>query len=210
MSHFGTFSQHAVLIGVWLFPTLLIAQEESGGEVETQTQEQQPPADELTPYQLDVKYARTRMLLAKAELLIALETNQQVPGTVAKLAIERLRSNLAVAEEQLHEAELASVGGQDRIRLRHAEEKIRLAKMHLENGRKLQESGMISELELDRLRLKYEFAKLHLVILKRPQHFSTLLHYLESKVDRLGEEILDLDQRLSKMEPARSALPESN
>jgi dephospho-CoA kinase len=172
-------------------------------------QETDKAAAQLSRYHLTVQYAETRMQLAEVELRHALEANQSSPGMIPKIRIERLRSNLVVAKEQFNEASLASTGGPERVRLVHAEEKIRLARLDLETGQRLRDEGMITELELERLRLKYQLAKLNLVIIENPDSFVTLLNYIEAKVDRMGEEILSLDQRISKLEPTRGVHPKN-
>ena len=170
-------------------------------------QENQTTPTEPSWHDFNVKHAKTQLALAKVELLSAMEINKESPGTIAKLVVERLHSDVAIAEQRFQEAELATVGGNERIRLRNAEEKIRLAKLNFENGRKLHDNGMASDLELERLKLKYELAQLSLVLLKNPQYFTTMLQSLDAKVDRLGDEILSLDQRLSRLEPIRGFIP---
>ena len=59
----------------------------------------------------------------------------------------------------------------------------------------------VGKLELKRLSLRYQMARLNLELAKNPESFLTLLPYLESKVNRLSDEILELDKRLSKLEP---------
>jgi multidrug resistance efflux pump len=169
-------------------------------------QESAEPAAELSRYELAVKYAETRMQLAEVELRWALDMNQSIPGAIPKIRVERLRSNLVVAKEQFNEATLASSGGPERVRLVHAEEKIRLARLDFETGERMRNQGMITALELERLRLKYELAKLNVEVLKNPDSFVTLLNYIEAKVDRMGDEILALDERISKLEPSRGML----
>ena len=156
-----------------------------------------------TRYDLLVQYAKTNMELAKVELQQAMKINAESSNAVPRLTIERLRSNVSVAKEQLREAELASYGGLERVRLRHAEEKIRVAKVALDSARKQAKDGLVSELELTRLQLRYDLAELSLKLIKNPENFVTLLHHLEGQVNRLGEEILALDQRISKFEPLR-------
>jgi hypothetical protein len=170
-------------------------------------QSHEPTENGPSWHQLNVKYARAKMLLAEAELRIATDANKQSPGAIARLVMERLKSNVAIAEQQLEEAKLATVGGNDRIRMRHAEEKIRLAKLDWESGKRMNDRGLMTDLELERLKLKLELANLSLVLLKNPQYFTTLLQSLEAKVDRMGDEILSIDQRLSKLEPLRGILP---
>ena len=158
---------------------------------------------ERSRYDLLVLYAQKNLDLARVELQQAVEINAKSRGVIPRLTIERLRSNLAVAKEQLSEAELASYGGLERVRLRHAEEKIRVAKLALDAGRKQAKDGLVTELELQRLQLRYDLAKLSLTLIKNPENFVTLLHRLEAQVNRLSEEILALDQRISKLEPLR-------
>lgn len=167
----------------------------------------QSPA--ATQYQLSVRYAETRMQLADAELRIGLEMNREIPKSVPGITIERLRSNLAIAKEQYDAAVAASIGGSERVQLKHAEEKIRLAKINLDSAEKMHREGMISALEVERRKLKYELAKLNAVIIQNPENFTTLLHYIEAKVDRMGEEILALDQRITRLEPSRGLLPKN-
>lgn len=166
---------------------------------------QQPADDSAEPsrYDLIVQFAKTNLELAEVELQQAVDINAQNAGVIPRFTIERLRSNLAVAREQFNEATLASHGGLERVRLRHAEEKIRLAKLALDAGKKREADGLITALELKRLQLKYDLAQLSRTLIMNPENFVTLLHHLEGQVNRLGEEILALDQRISKLEPQR-------
>ena len=154
-------------------------------------------------YELLVEHAKTNMQLAEVELQYALEEHRKSPGVIPKLTIERLRSNLAVAKEQYTETTLASIGGPERVRLRHAEEKVRLAKLALQKGQQMKKSGGINQLELRRLELKHDLAKLNVALINHPEKFVTLLYHLEAKLNHLGEEILALDQRITNLEPLR-------
>ncbi len=172
-------------------------------------QESEEPRSANWQYELSVKYAETRMQLADVELRHGLAMNRKIPGAVPQITIERLRSNLAVAKEQYDAAVATSIGGAERVQLRNAEEKIRLAKIDLDTGQKLRKENLISDLELERLKLKHELAKLNVVVIKNPDSFTTLLHYIEAKVDRMGDEILSLDQRITRLEPSRGMLPKN-
>lgn len=184
---------------VTCFPAVGLAQET------TKTQADK----DLSSYQLSVKYAETRMQLAEIELQHALALAKENPGMVPYLRFERLRSGLAIAKQQYDEVVAASHGGNERVQLRHAQERIRLARIDLENGQKMGKQGVLQPLEIERLELKYELAQLRLQILKNPQNFTTLLHYVETRVDQLAEEILALDQRISKLEPTRGIFPKN-
>ena len=172
-------------------------------------QESEEPRSANWQYELSVKYAETRMQLADVELRHGLAMNRKILGAVPQFTIERLRSNLAVAKEQYDAAVATSIGGAERVQLRNAEEKIRLAKIDLDTGQKLRKENLISDLELERLKLKHELAKLNVVVIKNPDSFTTLLHYIEAKVDRMGDEILSLDQRITRLEPSRGMLPKN-
>jgi hypothetical protein len=159
---------------------------------------------ELSRYDLLVQYAKTNMDLAEVELQQAVNVNAKTPGVIPKFTIERLQSLFAVAKEQFNEATMASYGGLERVRLRNAEEKIRLAKLALDAGHKQKTDGLVTPLELKRLQLKYDLAKLSRTLIQNPENFVTLLHHLEGQVNRMGEEILSLDQRITKLEPLRN------
>ncbi len=200
-------SQCKVFAGVYCW-SVIFAATCFGQPPESETTSESPAAEQSW-YETNLRYAKTRWLLAEAELLSVLEVNKEAPGTIAKLAVERLRSDAEIAKQQFREAEMATVGGSERVRLRHAQERIRLARINLVNGRELHDKGRLSDLELERLKLKHELAGLSLVLLKNPQYFATMLQSLEAKVDRMGEEILSLDQRISRLEPIRGVVPKN-
>ena len=156
-----------------------------------------------TPHELMVHYAKTNLELAKVELKQAELMNQDGLAHVPTMAIERFRSNLAIAEEQNKQASLASTGGPEQVRLRHAEERVRMAKLAFERGTGLRKKGSISELDLKVRKLKHELALLRLAMLKNPRSFVTLMDSMERRLDRFGEEILTLDLRIARLESNR-------
>jgi len=92
-------------------------------------------------------------------------------GVIPKARIEQRRSDLIIAKEQYKQAMLASSGGLEKVRLCHAEEKVRLARLDLEAGKKLMDKQSLSELRLKRLDLKYELAELNLAMLRNPENY---------------------------------------
>ncbi|TWT85110.1 hypothetical protein CA13_65920 [Planctomycetes bacterium CA13] len=187
----------------WVFIFLLVSFPLFPGSLSSQGPALVSDEQESSRYDLVLEHASTNMQLARVELQYALEENRKYSGNIPEMAIERLRSNLAVAKQQYEEATLASIGGPERVRLRHAEEKLRLAKLSLEQGRKKVARSSISELEWRRLELKYDLARLHLALINNPEEISSMLYRLEVKLNHLGEEILSLDQRITKLEPLR-------
>ena len=162
-------------------------------------QETNDEFEQLSQYELMIQYTKLNRDLADIELQRALGRNEKLV-TVSRLTIERLRSSLAVAEEQYKQANLASTGGPEAVRLRHAEEKVKIAKMELEAGQRLSSTGNIHRLDLQRLRLRYDLAQLRVVMLKNPDNFVTLMDSMDRRMDRLSDEILSLDQRLTALE----------
>lgn len=152
-------------------------------------------------YELLLQYAKANLDLAEVELQQMLQIVRKSPGAVPRMTIERLESNVAVARKQYDEASLASADRAERVRLQHAKERLRLATLELADVQRAADEGVIDELELKRVSLRYEMARLNLQIAKNPESFLTLLPYLESKVNRMSDEILELDKRLSKLEP---------
>ena len=157
----------------------------------------QQDSNELSTRELVILYTKTKMDLAQVELDWV---NEKSPGVVPKPRVERHRSELEVAKEQYNQAKLASSGGLEKIRLCHATEKVRLARIDLNVGKKLREKNSISELALERLRLRYELAELNLAMLKNPENYVTLIEALQGQIDRLGQELVAIDSRVTKLE----------
>ena len=153
--------------------------------------------------ELTLQYAKTRMDLAETELAWAMESNTQYDGVVPSLTVERLRSNLRVAKEQYEQSLSASSGGPASVRLRHAEEEVRLTGLQFQEGRKSKNHGELSDVALKRLKLKHELARLKFALLHNPENFVTLLESMQNQIDRFGEEILSLDQRIARLEAKR-------
>ncbi len=158
-------------------------------------------AMELRPYDLAIRYAKVNLDLAEVELQRAPDMNANTSGVIPKLTVERLRTNLAVVRQQFQQAQLASTGEPAQVRLRHVAEKIRLSQMDLQAGQELLQQGAINALELQRLTLKNQLARLSLRLMKNPEDRVTRMDSMQQQVDRLGEEILSLDQRLTRLEP---------
>lgn len=131
---------------------------------------------------------------------------EQPAGVVTKPRLERRFSELAVAKEQYNQAILASSGGLEKIRLCHAEEKVRLAKLDFEAAKKLKNKNSISKFGLRRLELKYQIARLDFGI---AQESGKLRNRDESHAgaDRsTGQELLALDLRITALESVNTRI----
>lgn len=156
----------------------------------------------LTHRELVIRYAKAKLDLAEIDVRRALEMRDQniLPG----LTLERMRSNYAIAKEHHNQAILSSTDGPDRIRLRRAEERLRLAKLLLDSNRRLSDTAGHNELELKRLELNHELARLNLQMVHNPGEFGSQMEYMQRQIDRFGEELLWLDERLAKLESRTS------
>ncbi len=161
------------------------------------SQELQQESAKLSPRELVILYTKTKMDLAKVELDWLLEKSA---GVIPAPRVERQKSDLAVAKEQYNQAMLASSGGLEKVRLCHAAEKVRLAKLQLTAGKNLREKNALSELGLKRLQLQYELAELNLAMLQNPENYVTLIEALQGQIDRMGQELVAIDLRLTKLE----------
>jgi len=163
-------------------------------------QEPSQDPDSLAPRDLVILYAKTRMDLAQVEFDWARERSESRIFKISKPRLERWRSELAVAKEQYNQAVTASSGGLEKVRLCHAEEKVRLAKLDFEAAKKLRETNAVSENRLERLHLIYQLAQLNLALRKNPENYVTLIEAMQAQMDQMGQEILSLDLRVSALE----------
>lgn len=163
-----------------------------------QEKESKQGLESIPPRDLVILYAKTKMDLAQAEFDWA---NEQVAaGVITRPKLERQRSELAISKEQYNQAMLASSGGLEKVRLCNAQEKVRVAKLNYETAKRLRAKKSLTEIGLKRSELKYELAELNLALLKNPANYVTLIEALQAQIDRLGEETVSLDLRITKLE----------
>ena len=179
------------------------------------------PDQALSNRDLEIRYAQVSLSLAKNELQQAEKYNQDLARSIesritlsdadksrmisarqlSKSTIERLKSNVAVAEEQLKQAKLASTDGAERVLLRYTAEKVRLAKVRLELAQESKlRNAELRQMNVDRARFKYELAKLQLDMLKNPNRLNGALEALFLRTDRLSEDHVVLEQRIAALE----------
>lgn len=146
-----------------------------------------------------IRYAQACLDLATVEYEAAMEAE----SSHSPAALQRLANSIKVAEEQLRVAKLPrSESDTVPVHLRYAEEKAKLAKRTylgaLERNKK--RSGTYSELHLEQLRLKAEVAESRLAVWSNPAQILTYLDHIHWEIDRLGEAIIDLQQRQDRYE----------
>lgn len=163
--------------------------------------------------------AQVSVELAEVELQLAEDFNREVESVLLAnipkedrdayirnrrlpdVMVERLRSNLEIARQQREQARMPSTGDVEKIRKKYAEEKIRLAEVDLATVRRYKEKGLpVKDGDIKRLELKLRQAQLNRQLLDSPENLLEIVDSLQRQVDRLHEELIRHDQRLSAVE----------
>ncbi len=143
------------------------------------------------------RYARAYLHLAEVDLEIVLDMNRRISGTYPENTVQQLRNHVEIAEMKL-QYELA--GGEIRlhdIHLKELERAKNLAEMNLANAIAINKSlaGTIDELEIKRLRLAAEVAKLAIDKGRDPASVSTPYTHLQWQLNQMQSELLWLHVR---------------
>lgn len=168
---------------------------------------------------LRTELAGVSLELAEVELKLAEEFNREVESVLLanvpkedresyirnrqlpQVIVERLRSNVELARQQREQANSPSTGDVEKLRKKYAEEKIRLAEIQLATMHKHKEKGLpVKDGEIRRLELKLRQAQLNRKLLDSPENLLEIVDSLQRQVDRLNEELIRHDQRLSAVE----------
>jgi len=174
---------------------------------------------ETSAAELRLQYARLNLKLVETELKLAEQYNRElsmsIPSTTTPVerqkimkmkripgaAIARLKSNVEIGQVQLAHAESPSTGSPEKIRKRYAEEKVQLAKINVDTAKANRAAGIpVRELDISRLELMYQIAQLKLELVGSPENVLTLVDSLQRQIDRLSEEMLAHDQRITALE----------
>ena len=164
-------------------------------------------ADRTGAASIDVRLAKAKLKLAEADLRWATEWNRRLRGTIPKTTVEWLQQNVTLANEQV------DIARQDKqhwhaLHIRQMEATLRTAKSQLQRAEAINrvsphDSG---ELDLERIRLKVEVARLNLAKSRDPANIQSPEAHLQWQVDQLRDEVnrlKDQVQRLSITSEAR-------
>ena len=163
--------------------------------------------------------ANVGLELAEVELQLAEEFNREVESVllnniskedresyirnrkIPDLIVERLRSNVRLARQRQDQAKSPSTGDVEKIRKKYAEEKIRLAEIHLAAKQEQKKKGLpVKDGEIKLMELKLQEAQLNRKLLDSPENLLEIVDSLQRQVDRLNEELIRHEQRLSAVE----------
>jgi hypothetical protein len=169
------------------------------GQGQSQIEDQVPSA-EVSQIQLHVSHAQACVRLAEAELQISQEMNLMATDTVPQIRIDWLQANLDFARKQLEVAQQYEYGAAVPLQLVYAEKSVALAERELEEA-VFVNKGMpsrISQLNVERLRAKAEIAALRLKMWRSDRYVHSLIDQMQWQIDRLTEQIIDLNHRVGK------------
>ena len=182
-------------------------------------QDNESPKQKKSAQDLRLEFASLSLKLAETELKLAEQVNREIEESmpsaitgnerehilnmkrISTTSIERLKSNVAIAEVQLALANSPSTGNPEKLQLRYAEERIRLAKVKLDAIKADKLRGLtVPDLKIVRQDLKYQMAKLDRELLGNPEHLLTLVDSLQRQIDQLRENAMRQDQRITAVE----------
>ncbi len=172
----------------------------SSGTAQTDT------SNSTSPENIFVRYARAYSELAKADLAIALDVNKRIRGSYTEITVQRLRNQVEIAEAKL-QYELGSEESKKLhdIHLRELEEASKLAELNLASAIVVNKrlAGTVSDLEIRRLRLAAEVARLAVERGRDPAAVSTPYAHLQWQLDQVRSELLWLQIRADKLAASR-------
>lgn len=147
---------------------------------------------------VSVRYSRSCLKLAGIELQQLLDQNHKAPGVIPDMVLERARMNVKVAQAQLEHALAPTSAGTAAVQVRYAEERVKLAEIELEKAKRVRrhDPDAMSELELERLSLVAEVARLRLAMWRDPVYLPSLLDQMQWQLDRLSEEVIEISKKV--------------
>ena len=163
------------------------------------TQEQNA---EILRAQQTRRYAEAYLELAEVQLEMLLNANRKLARTYSKREINRARVNVAVAKEQLRLV-TEPEGDAIQLHLKYAQEMAGVAAADYQRALKAKAAldGAYSDLQIQELQLKSEVAQLRLAIWSNPgTNVLSLLDHMHWQIERVSEEVLDLQKRVKKLE----------
>jgi multidrug resistance efflux pump len=175
----------ALIAGGFLFGLSLLRADPSKAE--------KPATDE----NLQVRYARAHLELAKLDLRRVTELNKRVPHAVSAGTIDECQRHVEIDEEQLKQylkGDKADIHG---IFVRRAEIEVELAEANVQRQREVHvEFGTASsELELERSQLVAQLAKLHLERARSFDVAKSMLFDMQWQIEELRNEVAELRAR---------------
>jgi len=153
------------------------------------------------PEDIRIRYARANLHLTEVELQIALTGNKRISNLYTARTVQRLRNNVAHAQEMLrYEAERGDVG-LHKLHLRESEGELAVAQSELKSAIAVnrQQPGSINNLEIERLRAAKEVARLALEKARERAAMQTPMVHMQYQIDRMQSELSRMHVLIDKV-----------
>jgi len=157
-------------------------------------------ADRTGVTNIDVRLAEAKLKLAKVDLRWATDWNRRVRGTISQSTVEWLRKNVSLANAQV------DIARQDEqhwhaLHVHQMEAALRTAESQLERTKAMKRAGprTVGALDLERIRLKVEVARLGLAKAKDPVNMQSPEAHLQWQVDQLRDEVNRLKDQVERL-----------
>jgi len=173
----------------------------SYGTAQTDGPRRSDADNSLSSESIRVRYARAYLKLANADLGIALDMNKRIGGTYPENTAQRLRNHVEMAKKKLqYELDGGKIKAHD-IHLGELEGARKLAVMNLAKAIAVNNrlAGTVSELEVQRLRLVAEVARLAIARGRDPAAVSSPFAHLQWQLDQMRSELMRLQIRTDKL-----------
>jgi len=163
-------------------------------------EEEQSSASVVERNELRVAFAAASLRLAAAELAEAEDLNRRVENAVAAFEVERLKKCVALAQNNYSYAQQGVDYSQSIAE--YVQARAELAELDLKMAEEIRAKhpDHISDAELEKLRCYAEVCRLRVALSDEPVSTMSIVDHLHWETHRLGEEVLQLNRRLERLE----------
>lgn len=147
------------------------------------------------------RHAALCLELAEIQLEKRLELNRRMPDLFTEEELRRYRMNVNVAKRHL--VAVHRDGDALEIHLQHAREQADVAQAKYRDAMKAVEKmpNVYSKYEMAEFRLQAEIAKLRMEIFEHPENnVLSMMDHVHWQLERVSEEVLELQRRIDKLE----------
>ncbi len=154
--------------------------------------------------EINVKYAETFLRLSEVQLQKILDFNRRVPGGFSEAEVERLRRMVEVAKERLEWVRKAG-HKQSAANIFQAEATVQNAETNYNKAQSANNRvpGAVPQLEMDRLRLVAELARMSLQKARLAAEANSSVADVQWELDQLREDVLQLRSRVEAITSRR-------
>ncbi len=158
---------------------------------------------ELSPAELQIRYAENRLRLAELTLKRAQRANQLSPDAVGPQEVARLTRHVKLTRRQVEIARNRPRTTVKQTNLAAAEVAVANAKSELVAARKANmrtasdaKVAAVTAINIARLEAALAMAEVRLELLRRPSYVPSLIDEMQWHIDQLTNEVIDLRHRL--------------